>query len=141
MIFHMLREHLKSLIIQMRIETCSERENIQLVDCLHSLTVQSKWNLDQLQQLKYQELETSEYWHWRCKMSYIKVEGHSELVREQNSHAVINTDTTTYNTYMRMMENKKKQRDQLRDAVREINSLKCEMHEIKSLLMQLMDKK
>ncbi|OUU50237.1 MAG: hypothetical protein CBD35_03645 [Verrucomicrobia bacterium TMED175] len=74
-------------------------------------------------------------------MSYIKVEGHSELVREQNSHAVINTDTTTYNTYMRMMENKKKQRDQLRDAVREINSLKCEMHEIKSLLMQLMDKK
>jgi len=74
-------------------------------------------------------------------MSYIKVEGHSELVREQSSHAVINTDTTTYNSYMRMMENKKKQRDQLRDAVREINSLKCEMHEIKSLLMQLMDKK
>ena len=74
-------------------------------------------------------------------MSHIKVEGHSELVREQSSHAVINTDTTTYNSYMRMMENKKKQRDQLRDAVREINSLKCEMHEIKSLLMQLMDKK
>jgi len=74
-------------------------------------------------------------------MSYIKVEGHSEYVREQSSHAVINTDTTTYNSYMRMMENKKKQRDQLRDAVREINSLKCEMHEIKSLLMQLMDKK
>ena len=74
-------------------------------------------------------------------MSYIKVEGHSELVREQNSHAVINTDTTTYNNYISVMENKKKQRDQLRDAVREINSLKCEMHEIKSLLMQLMDKK
>ena len=74
-------------------------------------------------------------------MSYIKVEGHSELVREYSSHAVINTDTKTYNSYMRMMENKKKQRDQLRDAVREINSLKCEMHEIKSLLMQLMDKK
>ena len=42
---------------------------------------------------------------------------------------------------MRMMENKKKQKDQLRDAVREINTLKCEMHEIKSLLMQLMDRK
>lgn len=74
-------------------------------------------------------------------MSYIKVEGHSELVREENSHAIINTDTTTYVSYMRMMQNKKKQKDQLRDAVREINSLKCEMHEIKSLLMQLMDKK
>ena len=74
-------------------------------------------------------------------MSYIKVEGHSELVREENSHAIINTDTTTYVSYMRMMQNKEKQKDQLRDAVREINSLKCEMHEIKSLLMQLMDKK
>ena len=74
-------------------------------------------------------------------MSYIKVEGHSELVREENSHAIINTDTTTYVSYMRMMQNKKKQKDQLRDAVREINSLKCEMNEIKSLLMQLMDKK
>lgn len=74
-------------------------------------------------------------------MSYIKVEGHSELVREENSHAIINTDTTTYVSYMRMMQNKKKQKDQLRDAVREINSLKCEMHEIKSLLMQMMEKK
>jgi len=74
-------------------------------------------------------------------MTYIKVEGHSEYVRDEKSHAIINTDTSTYVSYMRMMENKKKQKDQLRDAVREINTLKCEMHEIKSLLMQLMDRK
>ena len=42
---------------------------------------------------------------------------------------------------MKSMEQRKKERDQLRDTVREINSLKCEMHEIKSLLIQLMDKK
>tara|TARA_B100000212_G_C27043143_1_gene392428 strand:- start:302 stop:526 length:225 start_codon:yes stop_codon:yes gene_type:complete len=74
-------------------------------------------------------------------MTYIKVEGHSEYVREEKSQAIINTDTTGYIGYMKMMENKKKQKDQLRDAVREINTLKCEMHEIKSLLMQLMDRK
>ena len=34
-----------------------------------------------------------------------------------------------------------KNKDELRDAVRDINSLKSEMHEIKSLLMQMMDKK
>jgi len=33
------------------------------------------------------------------------------------------------------------QKDELRDAVRDINNLKCEMHEIKSLLLQLVDKK
>ena len=74
-------------------------------------------------------------------MTYVKVEGHSEYVREEKSHAIINTDTSTYTSYMKMMENKKKQKDQLRDTVREINTLKCEMHEIKSLLMQLMDRK
>ena len=74
-------------------------------------------------------------------MTYIKVEGHTEYVRDEKSHAIINTDTSTYVGYMRMMENKKKQKDQLRDAVREINTLKGEMHEIKSLLMQLMDRK
>ena len=74
-------------------------------------------------------------------MTHIKVEGHSEYVREEKSHAIINTDTSNYTSYMMMMENTKKQKDQLRDAVREINTIKCEMHEIKSLLMQLMDRK
>ena len=33
-----------------------------------------------------------------------------------------------------------RQRDQLRDAVREINSIKSEMHEMKSLLLKLVGK-
>ena len=32
------------------------------------------------------------------------------------------------------------EKDQLRDAVREINTLKSEMHEIKSLILKLVDK-
>ena len=35
---------------------------------------------------------------------------------------------------------KKIEKDQLRDAVREINTLKSEMHEIKSLILKLVDK-
>ncbi len=63
----------------------------------------------------------------------IKVEGHKSLVRDEHSHAIISTDTNSYNNYMKMIETKKKEKDELRDAVREINSLKTEMHEIKSL--------
>ena len=72
--------------------------------------------------------------------NYLKVEGHNNLVRDTESRAVINTDTTAYNQYMTAMRNKQQQKDQLRDAVREINTLKCEMHEIKSLLLQLVEK-
>ena len=71
----------------------------------------------------------------------IKVEGHKSLVRDEHSHAIISTDTNSYNNYMKMIETKKKEKDELRDAVREINSLKTEMHEIKSLLVQMMDRK
>jgi hypothetical protein len=34
-----------------------------------------------------------------------------------------------------------KNKDELRDAVRDINNLKSEMHEIKDLLLQMMDRK
>ena len=71
----------------------------------------------------------------------LKVEGYKGLERDMNSKAIINTNRSTYESYMKSMENKKLERDQLRDTVREINTLKCEMHEIKSLLIQLMDKK
>ena len=73
-------------------------------------------------------------------MDYLKVEGHSNLVREKDSHAIINTDSGAYQQYMSAMKNKQQQKDQLRDAVREINTLKSEMHEIKSLLLQLVEK-
>lgn len=79
--------------------------------------------------------------HWHCKMDRLKVEGYKGLERDMNSKAIINTNRSTYESYMKSMENKKIERDQLRDTVREINTLKCEMHEIKSLLIQLMDKK
>ena len=71
---------------------------------------------------------------------FLKVEGHNNLVRDTESRAIINTDKSSYNQYMSAMKNKQKQKDQLRDAVREINTLKCEMHEIKNLLLQLVEK-
>tara|TARA_B100000035_G_scaffold173739_1_gene148225 strand:+ start:1853 stop:2077 length:225 start_codon:yes stop_codon:yes gene_type:complete len=74
-------------------------------------------------------------------MDRLKVEGYKGLERDVNSKAIINTNRSTYESYMKSMESRKKERDQLRDTVREINTLKCEMHEIKSLLIQLMDKK
>ena len=72
---------------------------------------------------------------------YIKVQGHSNLVRDVNSHAIINKDKNAYHLAKHRAEEAQRQGDEIRGATREINNLKCEMHEIKSLLLQLVDKK
>ena len=45
-----------------------------------------------------------------------------------------------YEAAVNRSRNVKQQKDSMRDAVRDINNLKSEMHEIKSLLLKLVDK-
>ena len=71
---------------------------------------------------------------------YLKVEGHDHLVRDANSKAIINTNVSAYHAALERKRNVQRQKDELRDATREINSLKCEMHEIKDMLKQLIDR-
>ena len=71
---------------------------------------------------------------------YIKVQGHNNLVRDVNSYAIINKDKNAYNLAKRRAEEAQRQRDEIRGATREINNLKCEMHEIKSMLKTLLER-
>ena len=68
---------------------------------------------------------------------YLKVEGHSNLVRETSSHAIINADNSGYSIYMQRVRAREKQGDQIRNAVKEINTLKTELREIKNLIKEL----
>ena len=72
---------------------------------------------------------------------YIQVEDNPSLARDKNSRAIVNTNMAAYEAAVNRSRNSQKQRDELRDAVRDINNLKCEMHEIKNLLLQIVDKK
>ena len=72
--------------------------------------------------------------------NYIKVEDNADLVRDKHSGAIVNTNTTAYDRAVARSKSAQKQRDDLRSATREINNIKCEMHEIKSLLKQLVSK-
>ena len=71
------------------------------------------------------------------KESYIQVEGHTDLVRDSNSQAIINRNVTAYEQARKRAADAQKQRDEIRDTTREINHLKSEMHEIKNLLKEL----
>jgi len=79
--------------------------------------------------------------HWQHNMSeYVKVEGYNNLVRDTKSNAIINTDRTAYQMAKKRAADAQRQRDEIRNASREINNIKCEMHEIKSMLKTLLDK-
>mgnify|MGYP005730775895 FL=1 len=71
---------------------------------------------------------------------YLKVDGHENLVRDMNSKAIINTSRSAYIAAVTRSRNVQKQKDELRDATRQINILKSEMHEIKDLLVKLVEK-
>ena len=71
---------------------------------------------------------------------YLKVEGYNNLVRDAKSHAIINTDRSAYQMAKKRAADAQRQRDEIRNASREINNIKCEMHEIKSMLKTLLDK-
>ena len=69
-------------------------------------------------------------------MARLKVQGHVGLVRDNISKAVINTNKKDYQDYMRRTKAREMQRDSLADAIKEINSLKKELFEIKKLIRE-----
>ena len=72
--------------------------------------------------------------------SFLKVEGHNDLVRDTNTHAIVNKNKNAYIMAKRRADEAQRQRDEIRGATREINNLKCEMHEIYDMLKTLLDK-
>lgn len=63
----------------------------------------------------------------------IKVEGHPNLYRDEQTGAIINFDTIAYNNYVSSLNKRDQQK-------REIDNIKNEISEIKSLLKQLLEK-
>ena len=68
---------------------------------------------------------------------FIKVEGHTHLIRDVNSNAIVNTNKSEYQLYLQRRKNREKQSDELRGAVKEINNLKKELREIKELVKKI----
>ena len=70
-------------------------------------------------------------------MAILKVEGHSNLIKETRTKAIINTNTSEYNIYMARIKQRNEQSDNLRSAVKEINTLKAELREIRQIVKGL----
>jgi hypothetical protein len=70
----------------------------------------------------------------------IKVEGYESLSRDIRSNAIVNTSKTEYQVYMNRIKNRERQSDEIRNTIKEINLLKQELYEIKSLLKEALKK-
>ena len=70
---------------------------------------------------------------------YIKVEVKTSLVRDIKSNAIVNQNVTEFQTYIKRVRDREQQGDQIRSAVKEINTLKTELREIKGLIKELIN--
>tara|TARA_Y100001937_G_scaffold15750_1_gene21540 strand:- start:309 stop:530 length:222 start_codon:yes stop_codon:yes gene_type:complete len=73
-------------------------------------------------------------------MAKIRVEGYGDLIRDTNSNAIVNSSTSEYKIYMAKYRAREQQSDELRNACKEINTLKAELREIKSLITKVLEK-
>jgi|TARA_B100002051_G_C16527896_1_gene531164 hypothetical protein len=73
-------------------------------------------------------------------MSRVKVEENKDLERDMKSNAIVNTNKSAYELAKRRARDAQAERDKLRDVTREVNEIKCEMHDIKNMLTQLLEK-
>ena len=76
-------------------------------------------------------------------MSLLKIKEYPGLKRDRNSNGVINTNKTEYEEYKMIkarISAREKQGDEIRNAVKEINTLKTELREIKNLLQEVIKK-
>ena len=77
--------------------------------------------------------------HWRYKKmanGILKVEGHTDLVRDIETNAIVRT-SNEYAVYMRRTKQREENADKLRGVCSEINNLKKELREIKDLIKKV----
>ena len=61
-------------------------------------------------------------------------------MRDLKSNAIVNNSNTEYQIYMNRIKSREQQGDQIRNTIKEINTLKQELFEIKELLKEVIKK-
>lgn len=73
-------------------------------------------------------------------MSLLKIQNFEHLVKDTKSNAIVNTNKTDFQLYMKRIKERNQRGDKLRDVCKEINTIKTEFKEIKSLLIKVLEK-
>jgi hypothetical protein len=70
-------------------------------------------------------------------MNYSKVTGHSNLIRDEETKAIINTNMSDYNNYIMQKRAKEKESQKIRTIENEVANIREDLDEIKNLLRKI----
>ena len=70
-------------------------------------------------------------------MDKIIVDGHPDLYRDTKSGAIVNKNTSEYDSYMKTYRSRMTEKERLSNMENDLNDLKTEINEIKNLLKSL----
>ena len=70
---------------------------------------------------------------------YLKVEGYNNLLRDQNTNSIVNTNMTEYEQYIARRNSKTKENQKVQNLEEELASMKSDIDEIKVLLRSLVN--
>ena len=73
-------------------------------------------------------------------MSYTKIEGYPDLVKDVTTGAVLSSNNSAYNAVKRRHKLKQLEKDKMQKQEIDINSMREELTEIKTMMKTLMEK-
>ena len=71
---------------------------------------------------------------------YTKIEGYPDLVKDGTTGAVLSNNNNAYNAVKKRYKSKQLEKDQMQKQEKDINSMKDELSEIKTMMKTLMEK-
>ena len=69
--------------------------------------------------------------------NYIKVEAQDSLVRDMSSNAIVNNSKSEYEDFLRISEQKYKEKKEFEKLKNDVDGIKDDLDEIKSLLKSM----
>ena len=73
-------------------------------------------------------------------MSYTKIEGYPDLVKDGNTGAFLSNNDSAYNAVKRRYKSKQLEKEQIQKQETDINSMREEISELKTMMKTLMEK-
>ena len=71
---------------------------------------------------------------------YLKVESDVSLIRDMESNAIVNTNRSEFDKFMKLSEAKYKEKEEFETLKSDVNAMKNDLDEIKSLLKSIVHK-
>ncbi len=70
-------------------------------------------------------------------MKYSNVKGHTDLVRDNSTRAILNNDSSQYDNYLKRRAQRQQGKDRIDNMESDLKNLKDDINEIKTLLRAL----